>query len=600
MEPKKTEATKTTADKESFPVDKAQTERVKEILRLLANAVSAAKIFPSDHQTVVNFLSDLYDRLKKFLDDNWKLELGIEEYAFTFEEKKVYEDLHPGKSLPFFFFKDGMQMLYFYKGLEKEELRGFLETIKKVALLPPEEGDIVNALWERDFGNIRHLAPDDFLETKIGVGKRPLDIKVDRSELHSGQIALTPEDLEEVRAKILALEKPEEGDKEKTGLASQAEMNVPFIASDEKEMREIESLLLSNRRISADEEYLNLVVEIIYLEDRTEQLPGIADVLKKYNQETIQKNDFVRASLLLRSLHEIKDIFAKKDKKKAELVDGVIKELSLESVLALLKQSLDPNSVPDPEALFSYLRMIGTKAAPIVADLFEKSKDPDFREKALDHLKHIGQTDAGALIGLTQESKPVLTKEIISFLSRSEDKRVIPFLANFQGYKNKSIKLEAIQTLGKIKDEAANKILLGFISDTDAEVRTAAAEKLKSSREKQLLDHILSVVSAKAFKKKSIKEKRAFFDFLGRSRSEEACVHLWNILKKSSFFQSPKRKETCFCAVRALEIMATPTAKDILEKGALRRRGKIREACLQALKNMAKGDKTSLTKERIP
>jgi len=598
VESKKTENIKTSADQESFPADPAQLDKVKEILHFLVNAVSAAKIFPSDHQTLANFLSDLHDRLKKFLDDNWKLELGIEEYAFTFGEKKVYEDPHPGKSLPFFFFKDGMQMLYFYKGLEKEELRGFLETIKKVALLPPEEGDIVNALWERDFANIRYLAPDDFLETKIGVGKRPLDIKVDKSELHSGRIALTPEDLEEVHANVLALEESKEGETETTNLPGQDKIKALFSPSDEKEMQEIEALLLSNRRLRAEEEYLNLMVEIIYLEDRLEQFPGIADVLKQRHQEAIRKTEFATASLLLRSLHEIKDIFAATNKRKADLVEGLIKEMTQETALAQLQQSLDLGAVTDLESLFSYLKLVGPEAARLVADLFENSKDPVFREKALDLLKQFGQADAGALMLLTQESKPTLAREIIAFLSHSEDRRVIPFLASFLGYKNKEIKLEAIQSLGKIENEKANKILLGFIADADEDVRTAAAENLKFFKDRQILDQIIALVSAKAFPKKSSKEKKAFYDFLGKSRSEEACVYLRKILRKSPFSPSFKQKEACLCAVRALEIMASPAAKEALKEGAQRRRGKIRKACLQALEKMTGENEPSPSERR--
>jgi len=598
VEPKKIETSKNSADKDPIPVDPAQAVKVKEILHLLVNAVSAAKIFPSDHQTVANFLSDLYGRLKTFLDENWKLELGIEEHAFTFGEKQVYEDPHPVKSLPFFFFKDGMQMLYFYKGLEKEELKGFLETIKKVAQLPPEEGDIVNALWEKDFANIRYLASDDFLGTKIGVGKRPLDIRVDKSEFYSGRIMLTPDDLEQVRTNALALEGTKEGEAEKTNLPGQDEISALLSPSDEKEMQEIESLLLSNRRISAEEEYLNLMVEIIYLEDRMEQFPAMAEVLKQHHQEAVQNNDFSRASLLLRSLHEIKDIFAKKDKRKADLVEGVIKEIGGETALAQLQQSLDLSTVADPESLFSYLRLIGPKAARIVADLFEQSKDPGFREKSLGLLKQMGQIDAEALMHLTQESRPILTKEIIAFLSQIQDKRVLLYMAKFLSYKNKSIKLEAIQTLGKIGDEATNKILLGFVSDADEDVRIAAAEKLKFFHDRQLLEHIFNLFSDKAFNKKSLKEKRAFFDFLNRSQSEQACDFLRKILKKYSLFPSPKQKEACLCAVRALEKMTIPAAKEVLKECARRRHGKIRKACLQALKNMAECDEPSSSEEK--
>lgn len=201
--------------------------------------------------------------------------------------------------------------------------------------------------------------------------------------------------------------------------------------------------------------------------------------------------------------------------------------------------------------------------------------------------------DVEALMHLTQESKPILTKEIIAFMSQIQDQRVILYLANFLSYKNKSIKLGAIQTLGKIGDEPTNKILLGFISDADEEVRTAAAEKLKFFHDRQLLKYIFNLVSDKAFIKKSLKEKRAFFDFLGRSQSEQACDFLRKILKKYSFFPFPKQKEACLRAVRALEMMATAAAKDILKEGAKKQRGKIREACLQALKNTAECDKPS-------
>jgi hypothetical protein len=88
VEFKKNDIPKPGLEKESFPVDQAQADRVREILHLLVNAIGAAKIFPSDHQTVAGFLSDLHERLKMFLDENWKLELGIEEHSFFFGDKK--------------------------------------------------------------------------------------------------------------------------------------------------------------------------------------------------------------------------------------------------------------------------------------------------------------------------------------------------------------------------------------------------------------------------------------------------------------------------------------------------------------------------------
>ena len=48
-------------------------------------------------------------------------------------------------------------------------------------------------------------------------------------------------------------------------------------AREAEEKREIDSLLTANRGISADDEYLNLMIEILYLEDRSDQYPGVEE-----------------------------------------------------------------------------------------------------------------------------------------------------------------------------------------------------------------------------------------------------------------------------------------------------------------------------------
>ena len=81
--------------------DPRLTDRVREIMLATANTVSAMKIFPSEHASVRSFIDDLARKLRAFLDDNGKLEIGIEEYAFMFGGKPVYRDEMSVKSLPF-------------------------------------------------------------------------------------------------------------------------------------------------------------------------------------------------------------------------------------------------------------------------------------------------------------------------------------------------------------------------------------------------------------------------------------------------------------------------------------------------------------------
>ena len=575
------------SEKEASAVDRVEQDMAREILHVLGNAVSAARLFPSDHQTVGHFITDLHQRLTGYLDKYGKLELGIDEQAFTLDGKTISHDPNPARSLPFFFFKDGMRGLRFYRGLQKPELEGLLESIRAVSQLPPEEGDIVNALWEKDLPNIRFFAPDDFLETKIGVGRHPFRFEVDVDSLNQGRVELTPEDLEEVWNNTLALGRAKENDKTAADPTLPEDISTTISESDQRETMEIEALLTANRRLSQEEEYLNLMIEIIYLEDRPEQFPAIADVLEQYHQEAMQNRDFARAAKLLRALSEIKDVYAKKNKPKSDLMDSVIALLSRKSNLVELRDSLDLSSISDSKGLFDYLRYFGPRSAGLVADVYERATSQNWRRRALDILKEIGKADLQKLIDLVQESRPALSQEIIGLLCENEDKRIVTFLANIVSYKNTSVKLAAIRALGRIQDEAADKVLLGFLGDPNEQVRASALDNMKKTVDKQVLSRVMEAITAKSFAKKSDREKKALFDFLGRSDSEEACAFLREILRKVPFLPNPKHTELCLYSIAALERMRLAASKGVLKEGAKRRNLKIRNACLKALQAKA-------------
>jgi hypothetical protein len=573
------------SEKEAWADDRIQQEKAREILLGLGNAVSAARLYPSENMTVRNFISDLFERLSEYLGKYWKLEIGIEEQAFTLDGKTIFKDLSPVRSLPFFFFKDGMKRLEFYRGLQKSELEGFLEAVREVSQLPPEEGDIVNALWELDFPNVRHVAPDDFLETKIGVGRQLLRPIVNIESLSRGRVELTPEDLEEIRKSVLTLEKTKAGGEAVASPTFLEDIGSAAVKPSAREMMEIEAMLTANRQLSQEEEYLSLILEIIYLEDRPEQFPAIADILEQYHQQVVQKGEFRRAAKLLRALSEIKDFYAAKNKLKSDLIGSVIALLSRKSQLVDLHDVLDPDAVSDPKGLFDYLRFFGSRSAPLVADVYERATKPEYRLKALEMLEEIGKTDLPKLIALVQESRPMLSQEIIRLLSQSGDSRIVTFLANTVAYKSVPVKLAAIQALGQIQGEAADKVLLGFLSDGNEEVRVRALQNMKKAADRQVISHIIEAVRDKGFVKKSAREKKALFGVLGRTDSEEACSFLREILAKVPFLPNPKHTELCLHSIAALEEMNIPNSLEALKKGAKRRHQKIRSACLRAIQS---------------
>ena len=588
-------------------VDPKKLEAVKEIFQLIANTLSLMKIYRTEHSSVRKFLDELHEKMTKFLDDLEVMEIGVEGYSFTYQGETVHRDENPAKSLPFLLHKDGVQILFFYKGMERQEIQDFLEILKKEAQLPPEASDIVARLWERDFSFIRFFAPDDYLETKIAAKKEAIEWE---SKSPEGKIELTQEDKTgvgvwgEKRGKkgVPGKEKkgkekisPGEGvsvsggEEDKEKIAQVADFVSKISSLDEKELSELESLIDANRKILPEEEFPSLIIEMLYLEDRLEKFQETLNILEQNQLETIERAGLAHASLVINHIQELKEVLSSQSAEKAKLLEKFLLSTRDEKSLAVLKNLVSNEQISDFIPFFQYIELLGPRTMPLIADLIEETKRPDFRRMAMGYLRELSQNDIKALLNLATESRPYFTREVISQLHEGEIKNTLSFFTNFVSSKNKSLKLEAIHALGKVEDDKANKILLGFLADQDEDIRIQAASRLKFLADKALLEQLMQFASTKEFPKKSLAEKSAILNSLGRTRADEACRFLQKILKKSSFFPNPKQIETRICAVGALEVMATPQAVEALREGAKLRNKKIKQACQSALGKMGGG-----------
>ena len=637
-------------------LDDKALEKIRDILRQLAKAVSAMKIFPSDHASIRNFADDLTWKFRSFLDAHGKFEIWISEFSFLCGEKPVYSDDIPIKSLPFFFYKDGMQKLYFYQGLDGGEILDFLDVITKEARKPAGESDVVSALWEKDLAHIQYYAPDDYLENKIlgecgqaqsrapspemaEFGHKAIEIKVDTSKFSKGKIELSDEDREivERRAAIkdlakdekpgIALEKTSPGGQPATqpfppaaeaqrqehpqtrepekpevepveGPAPVETVGPPEpqeatdavdMAMTEPEVHGLEALLSKSRSVSPDEEFLNLMVEILNLENEKDVLITNLDILMEYALDQLQQVNFGFVVLLVLKLRELRDHLSADKPEKSGLLDAFLRRISGGKTLDTVKELFKRNQPLDWDALVDFLRILGKPALALTADVYESIPNPESRGKILAFIREANAGDPGALSRLASDERPLLSRAIIEFLSRDFGKKGLPHFAVFLGFKDKEIKREVIRVLGEARDETAGHILLGFLNDKDEDIRIEAVFRLDPAEARSRVRHLVQEAASKPFRSRSMKEKQAFLSFLGRTRAEEALDFLGRIMTKKALWLTAKTKDMKIAAVAGLEKMGTEEALAILEKGARGRHKPVREACVRALEALRRG-----------
>lgn len=566
-----------------------QTQKsMQDIIQLMVKTFGQMKIFSFEHENVKTFTQQLFGHIDTFLKTHRTLELGVEEFSFSYNGHPIYTDEQISKSLPFFFYKDGMKSLFFYHGLQEKEFLDFMEIIKRESSLPPEESDIVSAFWERDFTNIRYFAPDEYLETKIGAELDILDYEVDKDALFSGRIDLSPEDQRALRQSArLAQDDLTETYKQ---LESMVEMesgeDILSMLSDldHPELDKLENMIQTNRQTSPDNELIALVIEMLYLEKNTEKFSRITDVLFQCLQRFISIDDFQKAVNILDSIEEV-DVSLEKDLTgKKQVLDLFLEKVGGEAALMEVEKIYQQDQVKDETALIQYLGKIGPNSLPLLGSIYEQTHSSQTRQMTLNLIAKSGSQDTSSLLNLVQNAKPGLSKEVLKIAGDIGDKQTISQLVGFLNYPHKDIRKATINALGRLNDEAANKVLAACLSDPEEDIRTLAIQNLRFLGNKAVLLRILKVISEKDFMFKSESEKRAYFDYLASTGSNEANDLFLSFVANPGRLARPRVLEAGLLSIRSLTKTGSPAAKSILEQGAKSKNKKVKDASQKALR----------------
>ncbi|HQH60655.1 MAG TPA: hypothetical protein PLW38_02705 [Candidatus Saccharicenans sp.] len=618
MLPEDTKPAKAVGEEKADP---QAVQKVKELVLSLANTISALKIFPPEHASAIHFRQDFISKLKTFLDNYQRLELSISEFGFYYQDKLVYQDEISSKSLPFFFFKDGLRLLAFYQGMDDEEISDFLDIIRTESAKPTDESDVVNALWLKDFPNLQYYAPEEFIESRIleerteSLSKRGLqvipqelagkvvDIKVDRQQLFSGRLELRPEEKQAINA-FVDEEVPElpenwqqnfafeaEGAESGTGTGQAdqpANLAVKLPVSlqlTEEELSQLNRLLERNRKLSPEEEFINLMLEIMALEDNEKQFETNLNILEDFYLENIKSGHFNIPIILNRKIKELRTLLASSPDDRPSQLDAFLARTADLKILDEIRKLVDNKVQLNYEALYEYLVQFEEAAVPFLAEMYEKVENQAFRNLVRGFFQEKMATDPGLVASQLDEQKPQLTSALIDLMEEQPAKKIIPYFTSFLAMSSRELKLKAVEALASFNDELANKILMAFMNDKDQEVRLKATTNLKFLGDTSRLGQLMAEVFTPKFRARSFEEKKALFEFLGRTKSEEAFKFLKKIFLKKSWRRSTT--ELKICAVAGLEKMGSKEAIDLLRRGEHFFNRQVREASAEALVRLA-------------
>jgi len=145
--------------------DEVATDRksVSTVLEALQRAVRYYRLYPHDHPFCVEAVDEAHGLLTAFLDRHGALSVRIDRDGALFAGERVLHDSGNAADLSYLLFPDGVRNLTFETGLEKREVQQFAETLSGQELeagVGPADGDLLAALWRREFSHVHYMAFD--------------------------------------------------------------------------------------------------------------------------------------------------------------------------------------------------------------------------------------------------------------------------------------------------------------------------------------------------------------------------------------------------------------------------------------------------------
>jgi hypothetical protein len=569
-------------------------KRVADWLQTLVKTVKASRLYLANNPQLQKFQVDLESRTWSCLKEIGDIPLEVQQFDFLFENYSVYHNADRNESLAFRFYADGVRGLTIREGLEPDELRSFLEVLRRAADGPNGQDDVVTLLWERDFRHIEYAyIPIEDLAEGGGEGYEADDV----SGAPVGETIPWPAaSLDETPERETAVDGAGDEGPEPSVAAERSDDwsahiqrsrswdrpdGVQFTISDQERDDLDHEVRLEEVR-PLHKEVLEIVAAILAQEEDPAGFMDSAVAFQRFIEYAIEEGDIARAHALLGRLNEIAGRKAEEDESFEGIADRVVREIGRPSFLGQLAPTLNAHPDLDPATLSGFLIRLGPGATPAICDLLGQVNHVRHRRALCEALAVTCREDVEPLLQRLTDPRWYVIRNVVYVLGRIAHQGVERALDRALHHEDVRVRKEAVRALGNIESPTARAYLVSAFRDSDAGVRIQAAMTLAERPDERAAQNIFGAIQAPEFQRRDLKEKEAFFEALGRCGSDALVAKLHSMLTRGGLFQRGNEDER-YQAALALAYLGSPKAIVVMEQELKSRRDAVRSAVERAL-----------------
>ncbi|HLA61939.1 MAG TPA: hypothetical protein VK626_06825 [Nitrospiraceae bacterium] len=572
---------------------------VKRVLTLLDKTAKSRRTYGAANPVAQKFFQELFEGLTAHLATYSKLAFLIQRSELYFNGEIVYrsEQESSNESVAFKLYADGIRELAFLESLSAEDLSFLLDSLWGSLDSGAEDEDIVTRLWSKNLSTITLVTAEEvakastageaFALPTAGVMEAPetsLRDLLDREQALYKKGAGTG--FEGSGGSEASEGEPPTGKGTGGGTSRQGGRfqsgHVGYEVSD-KELAELAKEIEAETVRDNTTYLLDMLTAILASEKSPVILTKLLDLWGNVLDSLSAQGKWIVLDSVLGLLHvtaEVRPDLGDDHKKQlAALLDNLGRPERIKMIETYL------NKLPDAttEGLPAVLLSMTPAAVSALCTLLANLEAPAHQAVVAEALETLAKDQPEHVLRGLSDRRPRYVKNLLAILLKWNNPRFVDAVEKLVRYPDIQVRKEVVRAIGIFRPNGNGMKLIAFLNDTEESIRFAALKLLMTGQYKAPYSAWSPLVSAETFMDRALSEKRAMFQAMRTTSSDEAIPFFERLITERSWTNRKKKEEIAALAAETLGKLPTPAALATLERGQKKGAAAVRQACTAAL-----------------
>ena len=559
---------------------------VKRLLTLLDKTAKSSRTYGSANPVAQKFFQELFDGLTAHLATYSKLAFLIQRSELYFNEEVVYrsEQDSSNESVAFKLYADGIRELAFLEGLAAEDLSFLLDSLWSSLDSEEDDDDIVTRLWSRDLSTITMVTAEEVAKASTGgdVFALPTAETMSASESNLRDL-LDREQAKARKEKGPGVDGSSPSGDKPAGRAGRFQSGQAGYEVSDKELAELAKEVEAESVRDNMTYLLDMLTAILASEKSPVILTKLLDLWGNVLDSLAAQGKWTVLDSVLGLLHaaaEVRPDLGDDHKKQlAALLDNLGRPERMRMIETYL------NKIPDAttEGLPAVLLAMTPAAVSALCTLLANLEAPAHQAIAAEAIETLAKDQPDHVLRGLSDRRPRYVKNLLAILLKWNNPRFADAVEKLVRYPDIQVRKEVVRAIGIFRPKGNGMKLVAFLNDSEESVRFAALKLLMTGQYKAPYSIWSPLVSADTFMDRTLGEKRAVFQAMRATSSDEVIPFFESLITERSWTNRQKKEELAALAAETLGKLPTPAALTALELGQKKGGAAVRQACTAAL-----------------